>query len=97
VLFRSLMLSQDGRRLYVNNFMDRTVGVFDLGPLLLDRGSIGIGLSIGTIDGVDLAKELSAIWSLGMAGSCRGAECCCEKETGAEVETGAAYSTREAI
>lgn len=31
---QGLALSPDGRRLYVNNFMDRTVGVFDLQPLL---------------------------------------------------------------
>ncbi len=31
---QGLALSNDGRRLYVNNFMDRTVGVFDLTRLL---------------------------------------------------------------
>ncbi len=31
---QALALSADGQRLYVNNFMDRTVGVFDLAPLL---------------------------------------------------------------
>jgi YVTN family beta-propeller protein len=31
---QGLALSADGRRLYVNNFMDRTVSVFDLGALL---------------------------------------------------------------
>ena len=35
---QGLALSPDGRTLYVNNFMDRSVGVFDLGPLL-DQGS----------------------------------------------------------
>ncbi len=38
---QALALSADGRRLYVSNFMDRTVGVFDLGPLL-DNGAISI-------------------------------------------------------
>jgi YVTN family beta-propeller protein len=31
---QGLAVSNDGRRLYVNNFMDRTVGVFDLSRLL---------------------------------------------------------------
>ena len=31
---QALALSADGQRLYVSNFMDRTVGVFDLAPLL---------------------------------------------------------------
>jgi YVTN family beta-propeller protein len=31
---QALALSADGQRLYVNNFMDRTIGVFDLAPLL---------------------------------------------------------------
>jgi hypothetical protein len=35
---QGLSVSPDGSRLYVSNFMDRTVGVFDLGPLLT-RGS----------------------------------------------------------
>jgi YVTN family beta-propeller protein len=38
---QGLALSADGRRLYVNNFMDRTVGVFDLGPLL-DTGAVNV-------------------------------------------------------
>ena len=33
---QGLAVSADGSRLYVNNFMDRTVGVFDLAPLLQD-------------------------------------------------------------
>ena len=32
---QGLALSPDGKTLFVNNFMDRTVGVFDLQPLLL--------------------------------------------------------------
>ena len=31
---QGLAISADGLRLYVNNFMDRTVGVYDLAPLL---------------------------------------------------------------
>lgn len=31
-----LVISPDGGKLYVNNFMDRTVGVYDLSPLLSD-------------------------------------------------------------
>ena len=31
---QGLALSPDGSKLFVNNFMDRTVGVFDLRPLL---------------------------------------------------------------
>jgi YVTN family beta-propeller protein len=31
---QGLAVSADGSRLFVNNFMDRSVGVFDLGPLL---------------------------------------------------------------
>jgi len=38
---QGLSLSQDGRTLYVNNFMDRSVGVFDLKPLL-DQGSLSV-------------------------------------------------------
>ena len=34
---QGLALSPDGRTLYVNNFMDRTVGVYDLSTLL-ERG-----------------------------------------------------------
>ena len=37
---QGLALSADGRRLYVNNFMDRTVSVFDLSTLL-DAGHRG--------------------------------------------------------
>ncbi len=38
---QALALSADGQRLYVNNFMDRTVGVFDLAPLL-NTGAINV-------------------------------------------------------
>src|SRR6185295_13790511 len=31
---QGLAVSPDGLKLYVNNFMDRTVGVYDLGPLI---------------------------------------------------------------
>jgi YVTN family beta-propeller protein len=38
---QGLAVSNDGRRLYVNNFMDRTVGVFDLSRLL-DSGESNV-------------------------------------------------------
>ncbi len=38
---QALALSADGQRLYVSNFMDRSVGVFDLGPLL-SSGAINV-------------------------------------------------------
>ena len=38
---QGLALSPDGRTLYVNNFMDRSVGVFDLKPLI-DRGELNV-------------------------------------------------------
>ncbi len=34
---QAVTVAEDGRTLYVHNFMDRTVGVYDLGPLL-DQG-----------------------------------------------------------
>jgi hypothetical protein len=40
---QGLALAADGRTLYVNNFMDRTVGVYDLKPLL-DRGEANVPL-----------------------------------------------------
>jgi YVTN family beta-propeller protein len=36
-----LALSRDGRTLYVNNFMDRTIGVYDISPLV-DRAEFGV-------------------------------------------------------
>lgn len=36
-------ISPDGQRLYVNNFMDRTVSVFDLAPLVVD-GAVDVPL-----------------------------------------------------
>ena len=49
---QGLALSADGRTLYVNNFMDRTVSVFDLTSLLVD-GNVDVPLratlvSVGT-------------------------------------------------
>jgi DNA-binding beta-propeller fold protein YncE len=38
---QGLALSADGLRLYVSNFMDRTVGVYDLGPLI-DTGVLNV-------------------------------------------------------
>ena len=40
---QALALSADGKTLYVNNFMDRTVGVYDLKPLV-DRGEANVPL-----------------------------------------------------
>ena len=40
---QGLTLSPDGYTLYVNNFMDRTVGVYNLGPLL-NEGAVSVPL-----------------------------------------------------
>jgi len=40
---QGLAVSADGKTLYVNNFMDRTVGVYDLKPLV-DRGEANVPL-----------------------------------------------------
>jgi YVTN family beta-propeller protein len=47
---QGLALSADGNRLYVNNFMDRTVGVFDLSRLLT-RGESNVP-SVATLSAV---------------------------------------------
>ena len=47
---QGLAVSDDGRRLYVNNFMDRTVGVFDL-TRLLDLGESNVP-SLATLNAV---------------------------------------------
>ena len=54
---QGLALSNDGRRLYVNNFMDRTVGVFDLARLM-DRGESNVS-SLATLSAV-ATEALSA-------------------------------------
>ncbi len=54
---QGLALSADGRTLYVNNFMDRTVSVFDLTSLLVD-GTIDVPLR-ATLVSVG-AEKLSA-------------------------------------
>ena len=54
---QALALSADGQRLYVNNFMDRTVGVFDLAPLL-NTGAINMP-AVATLSAV-AAEKLSA-------------------------------------
>ncbi len=59
---QGLALSADGRTLYVNNFMDRTVGVYDLKPLL-DRGEVNVPL-VATLSAVATDK-LSATVRLG--------------------------------
>ncbi|HUL64766.1 MAG TPA: PA14 domain-containing protein [Burkholderiaceae bacterium] len=47
---QALALSADGKTLYVNNFMDRTVSVFDLKPLV-DRGMRSVSL-VATLSAV---------------------------------------------
>ena len=54
---QGLALSADGRTLYVSNFMDRTVSVFDLTSLLVD-GRIDVPLR-ATLAAVG-AEKLSA-------------------------------------
>jgi large repetitive protein len=54
---QGLAISNDGRRLYVNNFMDRTVGVFDLSRLM-DLGESNVPL-IATLSAVS-SEALSA-------------------------------------
>ncbi len=54
---QALALSADGQRLYVNNFMDRTVGVFDLAPLL-NTGAINVP-ALATLSAV-ATEKLSA-------------------------------------
>ncbi len=51
---QALALSADGQRLYVNNFMDRTVGVFDLTPLL-NTGAINVP-ALATLSAVGTEK-----------------------------------------
>jgi YVTN family beta-propeller protein len=51
---QGLALSADGRTLYVNNFMDRTVSVFDLTSLVVD-GRTDVPLS-ATLDAVGTEK-----------------------------------------
>ncbi|MEJ8856026.1 discoidin domain-containing protein [Variovorax robiniae] len=51
---QGVALSLDGTRLYVSNFMDRTVGAYDLGRLL-QYGEPTIGL-IGAVSGTDTER-----------------------------------------
>ncbi len=47
---QGLALSPDGYSLYVNNFMDRTVGVYDLGPLLTEGvASVPVKATLSTV------------------------------------------------
>jgi len=59
---QGLALSGDGKTLYVNNFMDRTVGVYDLQPLLTN-GQLSVPL-LATLGAVGTEK-LSATVLLG--------------------------------
>ena len=54
---QGLAVSDDGKRLYVNNFMDRTVGVFDL-TRLMERGESNVA-SLATLPAV-AAESLTA-------------------------------------
>jgi YVTN family beta-propeller protein len=56
---QGLTLSADGRRLYVNNFMDRTVGVYDLGPLM-DSGAVNVPL-LATMQAVATDKLAATV------------------------------------
>ena len=51
---QGLAVSADGKTLYVNNFMDRTVGVFDL-RALVERGETAV-TSIATLNAVGTEK-----------------------------------------
>ncbi|MEP7247963.1 MAG: DUF4082 domain-containing protein, partial [Gammaproteobacteria bacterium] len=51
---QGLASSPDGRTLYVNNFMDRSVGVFNLAPLL-DKGTADVP-AVATINAVTTEK-----------------------------------------
>lgn len=56
---QGLTLSPDGRTLYVNQFMDRSVGVFDLKPLL-DQGLMSVPLvaNLGAVGTEKLAANV---------------------------------------
>ena len=56
---QGLVLSEDGNRLYVNNFMDRTVGVYDLRQLL-GQGQNSVPL-IATLSAVNTEKLTPAV------------------------------------
>ena len=56
---QGLALSADGSRLYVSNFMDRTVGVFDLGPLLKNGVSeVPVVATVGTVGTEKLSAQV---------------------------------------
>ncbi len=56
---QGLALAADGRTLYVQNFMDRSVGIFDLRPLL-DQGLLSVPLvaTLGTVVTEKLAAQV---------------------------------------
>ena len=56
---QALALSADGQRLYVSNFMDRTVGVYDLAPLL-NTGAINVPL-LATLSAVTTEKLTATV------------------------------------
>src|SRR6185369_11493757 len=51
---QGLAISPDGLKLYVNNFMDRTVGVFDLSPLI-NTGTLNMP-SLATLRSITTEK-----------------------------------------
>ena len=56
---QGLAISDDGRRLYVNNFMDRTVGVFDLTRLLnLGESNVPSLATLNAVAGESLTAQV---------------------------------------
>ncbi|HEX6638619.1 MAG TPA: putative Ig domain-containing protein [Steroidobacteraceae bacterium] len=56
---QGLALSRDGRRLYVNNFMDRTVGVFDVSRLLeLGESNVPALATLNAVSGEALGAQV---------------------------------------
>lgn len=55
---QSVLLSADGTRLYVHNFMDRSVGVYDVSDIVLRGGTLADELA--TVDTVTSEAQLSA-------------------------------------
>ena len=58
---QDLAVSANGQRLYVHNFMDRTVGVIDLGPLI-NNGDLGVATAatLSTVTTEKLAPNVLA-------------------------------------
>ena len=56
---QGLALSADGKTLFVNNFMDRTVGVFDLTPLVQNgQASVPLLATLGAVGAEKLAANV---------------------------------------